>query len=60
MYYLALGKFILNTVKLLFRIVIGIVVCLGFFPSLFWITVRSDIIFHDFSLYIILCVVSFN
>jgi len=60
MYFLALGTFILNTVKLLSRIVIGIVVCLGFFPSLFWITVRSDNILHDFALYIILCDVVFN
>jgi len=38
MYYL-----ILDTVKLLFHFVNGIVVCLSFFPQVFWITVRCDI-----------------
>ena len=43
MYYPTPWACILDTVKLLSCLVNGIVVCLGFLPSIFWITVRSDI-----------------
>ena len=43
MYCPTLWAYILYTVKLVSRFVNGIVVCLSFFPSICWITVRSDI-----------------